>query len=182
MRLHLKFISFLFVFLASCNPQRFDNTPSQAEGYKPVYSSNISEAKKIQAEAARATVNGGKIYTVGSILYQVEIDSGIHVINYADPVNPRKLGFIKTFLCKEVAVKNGFIYTNNMSDLVVIDISNMTAVKEISRIPNVFPDLSLQYPPKTSQSQTIFFECPDPSKGIIIGWQKQTIIKPKCWR
>jgi len=155
--------------------------PAETEGYVPIYASSAS-AKKIFTEPPRATVNGGKIYTTGNLLFQVERDSGIHVINYADPANPKKLGFIHSFLCKELSAKNGFIYTNNLSDLVVIDINNMNNVREVSRTENVFPDLALQFPSKSNQSETIYFECPDPKKGVITGWERKQIKNPKCWR
>ena len=182
MRPILNLLIILPFFLASCDPIRFYHTPPQVEGYTPVYSADMATLKQIKGEAARTTVNGGKIYTTGNLLFQVEIDSGIHVINYANPSNPQKLGFIKSFLCKEVAVKNGFIYSNNFSDLVVIDINNLNSIREVSRTAGVFPDLALQYPPKSSASGITYFECPDPSKGIIIGWKKQTLNHPKCWR
>ncbi len=148
----------------------------------PVYSTNTASVKTITAAAARPTVNAGKIYTVGNLIYQVEQDSGIHVINYANPAAPQKLGFIRSFLCKEVTVKNGLIYTNNFSDLVVIDASNINTVREVARTADVFPDLALQYPPKPNNSITIYFECPDPKKGIVIGWELKTIDNAKCWR
>lgn len=131
---------------------------------------------------ARPTVNAGKIYTAGNIIYQVEQDSGIHVINYANPASPQKIGFIRSFLCKEVTVKNGLIYTNNFSDLVVIDASAINNVREVSRTVGVFPDLALQYPPKPDQSTIVYFECPDPKKGIVVGWVRKTIDNAKCWR
>ena len=148
----------------------------------PVYTTNTAGIKTITAGPPRSTVNAGKIYTVGNLIYQVEQDSGIHVINYANPSSPQKLGFIKSFLCKEVSVKNGLIYTNNFSDLVVIDASDLNNVRELSRTVAVFPDLALQYPPKPDPVTTIYFECPDPKKGIIISWQKKTIDNAKCWR
>lgn len=155
--------------------------PAETQGYVPIYAS-AATAKNITAGPARPTVNGGKIYTTGTLLFQVEKDSGIHVISYVNPASPQKLGFIRSVLCKELSVKNGFIYTNNISDLVVIDINDMNNVREVSRVASVFPDLALQYPPKTNQWETIYFECPDPDKGFITGWELKTIKNPKCWR
>jgi hypothetical protein len=171
----------LVCLLYACTPGSQRDLPAEVSGYVPVYS-NSASAKIISAGPPRATVNGGKIYTTGNLLFQVESDSGIHVINYANPASPQKLGFIRSMLCKEISVKNGFIYTNNLSDLVVIDINNMNNVHEVSRVAGVFPDLALQYPAKTSSSGTVYFECPDPAKGIITGWQLTTIKNPKCWR
>jgi hypothetical protein len=164
----------------SCNPVSYH--PDKVDGYVPVYSADFAQAKSVSAEAPRAMKNGGKIFTVGNLLFQVELDSGIHVIDYGNPSNPVKLGFIRSFLCKEVTVKNGYIYTNNISDLVVIDITNINNVHEISRVKNVFPDLALQYPPKPAQAGRIYFECPDPTKGTIVAWTPKTINNPKCWR
>jgi hypothetical protein len=176
-------LSAIAIFLfSSCDFRNKSNLPSQVEGYSPIYASNSSSFKQISAEPARATVNGGKIYTVGNLLFQVEQDSGIHVINYANPSSPQKLGFIKSFLCKELSVKNGYIYTNNFSDLVVIDINSPNNIREVSRTPEVFPDLALQYPPKANGFGQIYFECPDSNKGIVVGWKKQTIHNPKCFR
>ena len=176
---HFLILLIPFIFL-SCTPM--SNHPEQVEGYVPLYNTDVAQVKSVVAEAARPIKNGGKIYTVGNLLFQVEVDSGIHVIDYGNPSNPVKLGFIRSFLCKEVTVKNGYIYTNNMSDLVVIDITNINNVHEISRVKNVFPDLALQYPPKSAQVSRIYFECPDPSKGIIVAWTPKTINNPKCWR
>ena len=144
------FLSILLLFF-SCTPH--ETIPSSTEGYVPVYTQDVSTLKAIKAEPPRTTVNGGKLYTVGNLLFQVEQDSGIHIINYANPASPQKVGFVKSFLCKEITVKNGFIYTNNLSDLVVIDINNPADVKEVGRTPDVFPDLASQYPPKNSKKQ-----------------------------
>jgi len=170
----------IVLFLSACTESGKD-IPNEVQGYVPVYSTT-STYKTITIGAPRPTIRGGKIYTVGNLLFQVETDSGIHVINYANPANPQKLGFIRSVLCKELSVKDGYIYTNNLSDLVVIDINNLNNVHEVGRVASVFPDLALQYPSKTNSWERIYFECPDPAKGVITGWQLQTIKNPKCWR
>lgn len=181
MKLNCFLFFFVSLFLFSC-----DRNPGSKlvmrEAWVPVYSSNTAVIKTITAGPPRSTVNSGKIYTVGNLIYQVEQDSGIHVINYSNPSAPQKLGFIRSFLCKEVSVKNGLIYTNNFSDLVVIDASNINNVREVARTAAVFPDLALQYPPKPDRFTTVYFECPDPKNGIVIGWQKKMIDNAKCWR
>ena len=179
---HLHVVPLITVLiLSACEPAMDVRPPQQTEGYVPVYSKDES-VKKITAETPRPTVKSGKMYTTGDLLFQVEPDSGIHVINYADPQHPQKISFIRSMLCKEIAVNNGFVYTNNFSDLVVIDIRDMNRIHEVSRVQDVFPNLALQYPPRDSLYGTIYFECPDPSKGVITGWNKQTIHNPKCWR
>lgn len=175
----LLFLVSIFLFSCDRNP---GSKPVMREAWVPVYTTNNAGIKTITAGPPRSTVNAGKIYTVGNLIYQVEQDSGIHIINYANPSTPQKLGFIRSFLCKEVSVKNGLIYTNNFNDLVVIDASNINNVREVARTAAVFPDLALQYPPKPDRFTTVYFECPDPAKGIVTGWQKKMIDNAKCWR
>jgi hypothetical protein len=171
------------IFISSCDPVTDFGGRGEVAGYVPVYNADVKTVKKITATTPQPTVNGGKLYTVGKLLFQVELDSGIHIINYANPSNPVKLGFIKSFLCKEVSVKNGFIYTNNLADLVVIDINDISNVREVARTPDVFPDLTLQFPANAAnQFESVYFECPDPSKGIVVAWKQQTLTNPKCRR
>jgi hypothetical protein len=171
----------VLISLFSCNTTP-DIKPVMREAWVPVYSSDPGAFKAITAGPARPTVESGKIFTLGNLLYQVEVDSGIHVINYSNPSSPQKLGFIRSFLCKEVSVKNGLIYTNNGSDLVVIEATSMSGVREVARTPGVFPDLALQYPPKPDPMREVWFECPDPEKGIVVSWEKRTIDNAKCRR
>ncbi|MEO6611156.1 MAG: hypothetical protein ABIT05_03455 [Chitinophagaceae bacterium] len=168
-------------FLFSCD-WRSGSANEMREAWIPVYSTNTNAVKTITAGPGRSTVKAGKIYVTGNLIYQVEQDSGIHVINASNPSSPQKLGFIRSFLCKEISVKNGLIYTNNLSDLVVINASDINNVREVARTAGVFPDLALQYPPKPDPFTTVYFECPDPKKGIVVGWQMKNIDNPKCWR
>jgi hypothetical protein len=183
MKLNPAAFAALCILLSSCNPVNDFGGRGEVTGYVPVYTADVKSVKTIKATAPQPTINGGKLYTVGKLLFQVELDSGIHIIDYANPSNPVKLGFIKSFLCKEVSVKNGFIYTNNLADLVVIDINDISNIHEVARTPNVFPDLSLQYPAKdVNQFSSIYFECPDPSKGVVVAWKQQKLTNPKCRR
>lgn len=170
------------LFLLSACENKNDN-PRQVEGYTPVYTTDIAALKTISATAPRTIVNGGKLYTTGNLLFQVEQDSGIHIINYANPQQPEKLAFVRSFLCKEVTEKNGFLYTNNLADLVVIDIRNLSDIKIVSRTENVFPDLLTQSPPKDMVNfTTTWFECPDEKKGTVIGWKKEMLTNPRCYK
>src|SRR5687767_7090165 len=114
MRKGFPLLMVVMLALQACEPSSTNSV--MREAWVPVYGSPQT-AKLITAESPRPTVNSGKMYTVGSLLYQVEQDSGIHVINYSNPSSPQKIGFIRSFLCKELSVKNGLIYTNNVADL-----------------------------------------------------------------
>jgi hypothetical protein len=154
MRKNLTFLLSIPILFSACTT--YDTIPSSVEGYAPVYSQDVSTLKTIKRNHPNNCKWRKNIYS-GNLLFQVELDSGIHIINYTNPSSPVKLGFVKSFLCKEITVKNGFIYTNNLSDLVVIDINNPADIKEAGRTPNVFPDLASQYPPKNSNNHEGLF-------------------------
>lgn len=168
----LVFLTFL-VCITACK----DKGVGQVDAYVPVYA-NTAEAKQIVLQSPQPIINGGKIATLGNYVFQVETDKGIHIIDYSNPATPVKRGFIKNALCRELAIKGNSIYTNNLSDLVVLDISNANAVTVSSRINNAFPDLALQFPPCTN----CYFECADAAKGIVIQWSSQKVNNPKCRR
>lgn len=147
------------------------------QAWVPVYALKAT-ARKVSFEAPRPIVTSGKIYTIGNYLLQVEKDSGIHVIDYSNRSLPKKIGFLRSLFCSEMAIKGQRLYINNLDDLVVVNISDITNPVEVARIPAAFPLPGGEFPPQ----QGVFFVCPDPAKGEVIGWQQQIVDYPKCYR
>ncbi|WP_074238217.1 LVIVD repeat-containing protein [Chitinophaga niabensis] len=147
--------------------------------YVPVYATDGAEELKITNLAARPTGKAGKIFVMGSRLYQVEEDSGIHIIDYSDKAKPVKVGFLNVPGCKEVALKNGNVYTNNFEDMIILDLSAYPGINVKSRIPNVFPEL--KHPQLLQRDPGVrYFECPDYTKGTIVRWEVKKVNNPKC--
>jgi hypothetical protein len=168
------------VIIYSCTPAVEPRIPKPAPNtktYVPIYIPR-TEAQKVVYQPPKPIVNSGKIYVIGNYLLQVEVDSGIHIIDYANRTAPRKVGFIKSLFCSEMGIKGGFLYINNVDDLVVLNITDINNPVEVNRIPNAFPSLNKDYPPATNT----FFECADPSKGVVIGWRVETRDYPQCYR
>lgn len=160
----------LTLLLTSCWKEKHE----EVMGYAPVYG-NDTEMKTISLTTAQAMENGGKIYVYNDMLYQVESGKGIHITDISNPASPVKKGFLKVSGAQELAIKDNLIFTNNMRDLVIVKIENNTAAT-IRRMPDSFKYLfNNSRPPERGK-----FECPDPTKGTVIGWQKKKIINPKC--
>lgn len=167
----------LLLLLASCDPSGVgsnEKPPASVQGYAPVYEASAS-ARLIKADTPRNIVKGGKIYVKGSTLYQVEIGKGIHVINIADAANPVKKGFIQVLGCQELSIKGDYLYTNNLNDLVAIDISNIAAPQVKDRVANTFHIVDESVPPTNG-----WYECTDAAKGTVIGWELKTLEYPQC--
>jgi len=169
----------LALSLASCDPKRRsveprETYPAEIDGWAPVYNTT-GDYTTIKSTAPQNIVNGGKIYVKGDTLYQVESGKGIHVILIKQPANPQKVAFISVTGAQELAVKNSTLYTNNLNDLVVLDISQTDSIKVLDRITNVFNMVDSTRPPGTG-----YYECVDYKKGKVVGWEQKLLKYPKC--
>ncbi len=160
----------IILLLASCWKQKQE----EVLGYAPLYG-NETEMKTISLTTAQPLENGGKIYVFNNMLYQVEAGKGIHITDISNPENPVKKGFLKVSGAQELAIKDNLIFTNNMRDLVIVKVENNTATT-VRRLQDSFKVLfTAARPPERGK-----FECPDPLKGNVIGWQKRMIVNPAC--
>lgn len=147
------------------------------QGFAPVYLAEES-VKKIASGVPRQTTLAGKIYAYRNYIFQNDVNTGIHIVDNSNPSQPKKVGFIAIPLSTEVAVKGDFLYSNNYNDLVVFDISKPAEPKLLNRIENVFPAVNQNYPPFTNT----MFECAEPKKGVVVRWERRTLVDPKCRR
>jgi hypothetical protein len=165
----------LLLGASACQPDVSNpNIPEEIEGWSPVYAPN---AYSIQSSTPKAIEKGGKIYVKGNLLFQIETNKGIHVIDISHPDAPKKLSFIEVAGTMEMAAKENYIYTNNLNDMVILDISNIDDIKVANRVKSAFHMIDQDLPPETG-----YFECVDASKGIVTGWEKKTLKKPECVR
>lgn len=170
------FLLLVFFFLA-CTRFNTWNKDTKSYGYVPIYA-NKNSVISIDILNPKTTVNPGKIYAYGNYIFQNDIGEGIHVIDNTNKQNPIKIKFIAIPYSNEIAMKDSILYSNNLTDLVVFDLSNPVNPKLINRVKNVFPEFSKKYP----NEQDVYFECADTSKGVVVGWKKQTTINKTCYR
>ena len=165
------------ILVASCNPDRQNFVNSDDAAYVPQYLS-VAEVEQISVQAARTTQQAGKIYAFGNYLFQSDAQQGIHIINNTDRKHPVKLAFLKVPFSTEIAIKGNFLYTNNLNDLVVFDISTIETPRLVKRVEKVFPVIDQKYPPYNN----IRFECPDPAKGVVVKWELKNSKTAMCRR
>jgi len=161
----------LMIALSACNR---DNVPKEVEGWAPVYQTS-GQVTDIKSTYPQPVLNAGKIYAKEHMLYQVEALTGIHVFNISNPAQPINQSFIKIPGAQEISIKDNLLYSNNYNDLVIIDISDLGNVKLLKRMENAFKLENLDQPPMSG-----YFECIDPQKGKIVGWEKKLLHYPKC--
>ncbi len=165
------------VLLNACEDE--DGLPNfnieEIEGLSPIYESDL----EIEKQEASEIVNPGRIISYGNILLVNDSNRGVHVVDNSDPSNPQKLFFIDIPFNTDMSVRNDLLYVDNGPDLVVLRVSQ-DSLEVVSRIESVFFDqVEIQeYPPE----QNVYYQCPDESKGRVIGWKRALIAEPDCYK
>lgn len=150
--------------------------PEETVGLAPVYADG--DWFEIKSQPPRPIVELNKIYYKDSLIFVGEAQKGIHIIDNHDPVNPAPIGFIKIQGNSDISIKGNLLYANNLTDLVVLNISDVNNVELVSRVEGAFPQSGATLPANYAG----FFECPDPALGNIVGWAEKTLQSPECWR
>jgi hypothetical protein len=179
-----KILFFLAVLAQSClDDTQFNNSPLPRYDavMKPIYLSDLTVegAKQIKYLPNRVLENPGKIYFKGRVIFINDLGRGVHIYNNTDPYSPVELGFIQIPGNMDIAIKDNYLYADNMDDLVTIDLTDISNPVEISRLPGIFP--SREVPP----FDYVRYDCPDPSKGLVINWQIAPLAElenPNCYK
>jgi len=153
------------LFLSSC----MDEYTEVFTANSPIYMSYEELRASVKQSASRDLVNPGKIYFKDNYIFIVEELKGIHIINSANPSNPQKAGFIEVPGCVDIAVKNSTLYADSYRDLVAIDVSNLSNIKEVSRVKDVFP-----YTVPATGNDYRIAEI-DEKKGVVVGWEVKKV-------
>jgi hypothetical protein len=155
-----------------CDPVGPEFPAGEVEGYRPIYASSYETS--ITFTAARPLQNPGKIYIYNNYLLVNEKTKGIHFFNNANPASPEPLGFLKMEGNVDMAIKNNILYADHIGSLVALNITDLNNIVELSR----FKTWSNNLPPDEGR----YFECVDPVKGEVVGWELVTLKNPECYR
>jgi hypothetical protein len=172
----IKLIAFLGIILTACERQKTVNSGTQ-QAYAPIYA-KLADISAIATLTAQPTVKAGKIYAFGNYIFQNDLNTGIHIIDNSTATNPKKVAFLKIPFSTEIAIKGNYLYTNSVSDLLVFNLASPQQPQLVNRVNNAFPIINQNYPPYSN----VYFECPDPEKGIVVDWELKQITNPACKR
>ena len=170
------------LLLSSC----FTENVKQVKGLRPIYGNLTDLQQMIKSTDSKTLKNPGKIYVKGNLLFINEIMEGVHVYDNSDPSNPTNLAFIAIPGNIDIAMKGDFLYADYINGLATIDLSDIYQAKltdfngDYNSLDNgqLFPPRSLLA--SFSESQ-IYFECPEASKGTVIGWETANMPQPQCY-
>jgi hypothetical protein len=172
----LVLITLVLVATSCIEPLENSGTvPSGAEVYVPVYADD-SIAHTISIETARSIVDPAKIFIYQDYLMVNIKGEGFHVIDNSNPSAPQPLFFISVPGSNDVAIKDGYIYTDNYGDIVAFTIDENQEIQILKRLEEVMNNQL--YPPM----RDVYFECVDEAKGIVIDWVISDGKTANCYR
>lgn len=137
--------------------------------WNPVYKTSAEMRTPPQYKAAQPLKNTGKIYFYDKYILVNELKQGIHVIDNSNPSAPKNVGFISIGGNVDMAVKGDFLYADNYTDLITIDISTITNPKVTCRTESTFASAYFNDPQRgflvdyVPQKITVKLDCNDPS-------------------
>lgn len=140
----------------------------------PEYMSYDDLRASVKNENSKTLEDPGKIFLYNQYIFINDFEKGIHVYDNSNPENPQHVGFINIPGNVDISIKNGILYADSYVDIVSIDISDPTNVKEVGRAQNVLSytipsDIDYNYP--VSQI--------DQGKGVVIGYSTAEVTE-KC--
>jgi hypothetical protein len=156
---------FLTILIFSSSRDDFYNESE----YFPILMERPELEKSIKFREKQEIEIPGKIYYKDQTIYLVEKYKGIHVIDNSNPASPINIGFINIPGCIDIAIKNKSLLTDNATDLVAIDITDLSELRVTERIQNVFPECT---PPDLEYIPYMFSNTNRPRNTVIVGWKK----------
>lgn len=138
----------------------------------PVFLSDEEIKQDIKITEPRDLKVPGKLYFYNDFILINEKREGIHVIDNTDSSNPKNVKFIEIKGNLDMAVKNGILYADNVTDLLAIDISDPLTPNMASRTEEIFEvpfdeemGKYLAYYQETEE--TLEIDCTDPRTGSL---------------
>jgi len=159
------YFSLMISMLVSCE----DATFKEYKGNSPVYMSYDDLRDAVAIKDDEPLVDPGKIYFKDNYIFIIEELKGIHIYNNSDPSSPVQEGFIYVPGVVDMAIAGNIIYTDSYVDLVAIDVSDISDIKEVGRVRDVLP---YTVPPADNDFPIAGV---DKDKGVVLEWELKTI-------
>lgn len=166
----LLLLSVLTLVFFSC--ENNDDGDDQFAEYlvaKPLVMSRAEFANSVAIVDPLPIDESGKIYAYQDYIFVNDMYKGVHVIDNSNPQSPRKIAFIKIAGNVDISIKDDYLYADSITDLVVLDISDINNIEIVNRMRDVLRD-NVVWP-----AADIFeWEGIDHETEILVGWETVT--------
>lgn len=164
----MKHVLFIFVFACLWSCHEDDTEYEIINVAVPEMISKAEFRKSVEVQSARAIVEAGKIYAYGNYIFVADKNIGVHIIDNTNPAVPKSLAYIKIPFNEDISIKDNHLYADSATDLVVFDISDMSAIQLVGRLEEVFKVYNHHIP---VDAQYIDYKNYDFDNNIVLGWK-----------
>lgn len=155
----------MLAFASACTDKIYETFMANS----PVYMGYDELRSAVKMTAARELNNPGKIYFKDNYIFINEKMKGVHVYDVSDPKSPQNKGFIEIPGNVDIAIKDNILFADSYIDLVSIDVSSFSAIKEVGRVQKVFPYTLPTYDNKYPMAKI------DETKGVVTDWEIKSV-------
>lgn len=161
----LSFLTFTF-FSCENNDNEEDGEFAEFLVARPIVMSRADFANSVDIVDPLPIDESGKIYAYQNYIFVNDKYKGVHVIDNSNPASPQKIAFIKIAGNVDISIKDDFLYADSISDLVVLDISDVQNISIVNRLEGVLRD-NVVWP----AAEIFEWEDIDSSSEILVGWE-----------
>jgi len=163
------FLCCLLISFLSCNEE--DNGKyAEYLVARPLTMTKAEFKNSVDIIAPIPIAESGKIYAYENYIFVNDKFKGVHVIDNSNPASPQKISFIKIAGNVDISVKNNYLYADSITDLVVLDISDINNIQIVNRLENVLRD-NVVWP---AEADFFEYEGWDYENEILVGWEVVT--------
>ncbi|MDG1023194.1 MAG: hypothetical protein P8O72_04040 [Flavobacteriaceae bacterium] len=176
---------FVLLLLVTCTKNIYINPETTEEGgrratkvayYIPQYAAPNEGPLKVERIAPQPMEETGKILYYQNYIFINKPQEGIHLIDNSDPSNPINEAFITLKGNIDLSIIDGYLYADQFSALVVIDIRDLNNIQFIesytlSEIFNYDRYWAFEVIDQADAYEYVRFENIEDNKGIVVGWE-----------
>ena len=140
---------------------------------RPLVMSKADFENSVDILPPRPIEESGKIYAYQNYIFINDKYEGIHVIDNSNPAAPQKIAYITIAGNVDISIKDDVLYADSITDLVILDISNINNIQEVTRLKDVLQD-NVIIPLEADIVEWVAY---DWQTEIIVGWETTTEIR-----
>lgn len=133
---------------------------------RPLTMTRAEFANSVDILAPTPIEESGKIYAYQDYIFVNDKYQGVHVIDNSNPESPQKVAFIQIPGNVDISIKGDYLYADSVSDLVVIDISNLQDLQIVNRLEGVLGE-NVAWP----MAEVFEWGEIDYENEVLIGWE-----------
>jgi len=166
----LVLLSITALAFMACDNNEDDSDYAEYQVARPIIMSKADFAASVEVVPPQPIDESGKVYAYDDYIFINDKSKGVHVINNANPAQPIRIAFIEIPGNVDISVKDNYLYADSLSDLVVLDISDINNIQQVNRLVDVLPE-GIVYP---FEVDIIEYESYDYENEVLVGWDIQS--------